>query len=596
MVSFVGKHRVRLEPNGGAITGDNPKHLQRKKRFSQSGLKFLILIGFVCLVFFIASIVNSLMVVKREIDLIQSTISQPLEGKDSSGSGNFTNVVGKVNNSLRVINGETDTASWHLAEQFPIFGENFHAVRVMGEQSLNLSSTILLPILDGSVSGQEQQNAKGRGIESFGTTIITASQEINRAAVAVNAVNPLGLAPQISSVFDKFKVAVAYMQLASLSLGLEKEATIALMGLNSSEITALGGSSEQITLLSSNMGKVKVLRQISSADDLQTGEVEIPIGAQTRELVGDDLTSHPQAMTQRPDFPTAALAASKRIEQAYGTKPDLVIGMNPLAIANLIAATGDIHLSNGVVLTPTNAAAYLMNGVYIQYANQEINSKTNAIFEEVASKLFHSLFNEPVDPVILSKSLFDSINQRDIYLWAQDSGLEKSFSGEKIAGKFLDKNDKATQIGVFFRDISVSKIDYYLESDVLVSANSCVEPTEFRVTVKLHSTLSEGLAKTLPAYIKPNNGSDWRSFQTRVLLYAPIGFEFTSSEVVEQNATVKRGVSGSDLNRPVSTYQVDLNPGGTAELVVVISGISTPLGPPEIWTTRLLNGKSRLVC
>lgn len=120
----------------------------------------------------------------------------------------------------------------------------------------------------------------------------------------------------------------------------------------------------------------------------------------------------------------------------------------------------------------------------------------------------------------------ESIGQGDILMWMQDPQAAALLDGQKVAGVLPTDNADTTTMGVFFRDASAGKIDYYMKSAVDLSRTCSGSESTFAATTSLHLDISQEDADALPRYVK---SAVWGSkqFRTEVFVYGPPGTTFT---------------------------------------------------------------------
>ena len=123
-------------------------------------------------------------------------------------------------------------------------------------------------------------------------------------------------------------------------------------------------------------------------------------------------------------------------------------------------------------------------------------------------------------------------------------------------------NSDQTTVGVFFRDTSASKIDYYMDSSVTLGEVCDAGQSTFTASATLHLNIDQAAADALPAYVK---SFAWGAtkFRTEVFVYGPPGTTFADASV--EGAAVKPfNTDVTDLGRPVAAFETYLAPGATA--------------------------------
>jgi hypothetical protein len=184
------------------------------------------------------------------------------------------------------------------------------------------------------------------------------------------------------------------------------------------------------------------------------------------------------------------------------------------------------------------------------------------------------------------KAISQAVNEHRIMAWSALPEEQEVLLGTPIGGVLPATNEDATTSGVFFRDTSTSKMDFYLETGATLSTDVCTAATPtFTTKVNLHSTVTEGLAESLPDYVASEYwGAD--QFRTEVYVYGPPGTSFVTAGVAEGADLL---ATTYDLGRPVAKFNVMLTPGQTSEITATFAGPEGAYGAPVLRTTPMLN-------
>ena len=162
--------------------------------------------------------------------------------------------------------------------------------------------------------------------------------------------------------------------------------------------------------------------------------------------------------------------------------------------------------------------------------------------------------------------------------------------GSRLQGTLPATNDDETAVGVYYRDTSASKIDFYLDTATQTTADRCSAPgsTTFTTSVTLHSRLTEAEAEDLPQYVNSKNfGSE--KFRTEVYVYGPVGATLTGAQVDAEGMETIINDGATDLGRPVAPIVADLAPGETTTVTVSFASDSPDLGPLVVRGTPMIH-------
>lgn len=501
----------------------------------------------------------------------------------------------------------TADPTWRLAEFVPGIGPNLHAVRMLAETANDIVVNVASPGVE--IAASFDLGAKDPVTGGFNLAPLNDAKIVAAAAAPVfndsntrlasidtsKTVGPLSdIVDQIHGVVESAtpiaNSAEPLVDLVSAALGQNGPRNYLLAFQNNAESTALGGSAAAYTLMHTDNGAVTIADQANSGDFEEFVPVNAPVDQSALDLYGTYLIDHINTSTSRPDFPTAASIMQAFWLRDRGTTVDGVISLDPIALALMIDATGDITLTSGDVLTSGNAVALLTNGVYMRYPNNEDQPLADAFFAEAASTIVGKVMSGDFDIAKMVKAVAAGVEQGDIMMWSSNPNEQASLDGFRIQGKLPSNNDDETVIGVYYRDTSASKMDYYLQTSTTTTADMCTTPGSptFTTSVQLTSKLTAEEAKKLPEYVASR---DWggTKFRTEVFVYGPVGATVADLRVVESGLETAVTASHTDLGRPVATFFAYLKPGESTTVDVSFVGAEGSYGAVDVRGTPMIN-------
>ncbi|RZU64362.1 uncharacterized protein DUF4012 [Microterricola gilva] len=531
--------------------------------------------------------------------------------KDQAGSLDF-NGIGQTAERLSVL---TDTAVqqtadpvWRAAEYIPVAGANLKAVRQLAESVDSLATDTIAPLaaVASGLSVEALKPVDGKvnlePIVQLSNAIGPASAAFRQARADVASIEFDGTVSQVSAAGDKLNGMLttaeplidqveAVLTVAPGMLGADGPRRYVLIFENLAETTALGGTAAALSEVTLDNGAISITRQASSQDfPWRVDNPVIPIDPAVSAVFNGNMYLMLNLATSRPDFPTAAQITSAFWEQDIGGVPDGVISIDPVALSHILGATGPVSLSTGDQLSADNAVALLLNEIYFRYQGEDGPDQTDAFFEEAAKTLFGALTSSSADPKALVESLMKGVKEHRIMAWSAHPEEQAVLATSPVAGVLPTTNEENSTTGVFFRDMSVSKMDFYLKTAATLTTDVCTAATPtFTTTVDLHSDLTEELADELPAYVA---SGVWKGekFKTQVFIYGPPGTTLLENSVIgggDDETFVD--APQSDLGRPVSTFWVMLKPGETKSVTATFTGAAGEYGSPALWPTPMLN-------
>jgi hypothetical protein len=508
---------------------------------------------------------------------------------------------------------QTRDPIWRAAEVIPFIGDNLYAVRAASETLDEVVSKVALP--GAKVASAVNLTArdpktgaldlsplpKAAKILVTAKTVIGDAQERMARVQTSRTIGQISaVVTQLDRVLSKASVGVAdgtkIVTATSGVLGQDGARKYLLMFQNNAESTALGGSSASYTQLTVDKGAVKITGQASSANFVQGEPVDVKVDQSAIDLYGAYLINHTNTATSRPDFPTAA-----EITRAYWLRDkkedvDGVISIDPLALAQVLKATGPITLPTGEVLTSGNVVKVVVNEIYFRIDAYKHPQLSDAFFEGVASAVFAKVVGGQFDLKTMVGSITAGVNNGSIMMWSAHPKEEAALAGTRLEGVLPKNNKEQTVLGVYYRDTSASKIDYYMKTSTVTTTNVCTNsknPT-FSTTVSLHLDLTTAQANALPAYVKsfPYGA---KMFVTQVFVYGPVGGSIADYRVDSVGIRSEKTLNTDDLGRPVASFSVVLAPGQTSAVTATFTGKPGDYGPIEVRGTPMINATTNTI-
>ena len=300
------------------------------------------------------------------------------------------------------------------------------------------------------------------------------------------------------------------------------------------------------------------------------------------QLYNDIFLNQPNGATSRPDFPTAAQLISANWQRTLGITPNEIASIDPIGLSYLLKVTGPVTLPDGDQITSDNVVSKLLNEAYFRFP--EGGAESDAYFAAAASAIFARVMSADYDVFAMADAVVDAANHGSLMMWSGDPATQALFEGTRLQGVLPQTNEAATVLGVYFRDRSASKIDYYLRTEATVTTNTCTpDAPSYTVEVRLRFDIPAKLE--LPRYV---DSEIYDFYRTEVFLYGPVGAATTAVEVPEPGLETTTGPSVVDLGRPAEKFTVDLENGQSAVVRATFAGSPGQYGPTEVRTTPMI--------
>lgn len=509
---------------------------------------------------------------------------------------------------------QTQDPLWQAGESIPVLGRNLTAVREMAEVVDSIANETVAPIaaIAGELSPESLKPIDGRinvePIVELSAALGPAAEAFHRATekgAAINVDGTIGqvqdagakLSGMLTSADEMIGSAASIVQVAPELLGANGPRSYVLVFQNLAEATALGGTSAALTEINVDNGAIAIGRQASSGQfpwrDVTGDGPVIPADPGVEQIFGDLTYSRLNLATSRPDFPTAASIVQGFWQQGVGGNVDAVVSIDPVALSYLLRATGPISMSTGDQISAENAVSLLLNEIYFRYQGDQI-PLTDAFFAEAAKSVFDSLMSPTTNMPELISAVTQSITENRIMAWSPNQDVQAKLVETPLSGILPTDNVEQTTTGVFFRDMSASKMDFYLKSAATLTTDFCTaDAPTFSTRVALFSDISPELASQLPPYVA---SGEWggEKFRTQVFVYGPPGTTLTSTNIDLEGQLTTFDLSTTDLGRPVASFMVWLAPGESSEITATFTGPAGEYGPSELRVTPMLNPTAQM--
>ncbi|KQW06662.1 hypothetical protein ASC66_09405 [Leifsonia sp. Root4] len=542
---------------------------------------------------------------KASLEAAQSLVGTV---KDQAGAMDFAGIA----QTSELLSEHTGTAVeqthdpvWRIAEFVPVLGRNLTAVREMSEVVDSIATETVAPLaaVAGGLSPESLKPVDGRvnidPIVQLSAAMGPAADAFHAATAKGTAINVDGTISQVSDasgllsgmLTDADTLVSDGAQILALApdlLGANGPRTYLLEFQNLAEGTALGGSAAALTELKVDNGAISISRQAATGDFPTPAPPIIEPDPKLAELYDIGMYSYLNLSTSRPDYPTAAQLARAYWQTYIGGDVDAIISVDPRALEYLINATGPIPMSTGDQLTSENTVDLLLHDVYVRWAEDNIEL-TDAFFAEAARNVFDTLMSPTTDVKKLIAGVTRGISEHRIMAWSAHPEQQVALAESPMGGILPTDNAETTMAGVFFRDRSTSKMDYYLQTAINYKTDVCTTETPtFDLSATMTSTATAEELAGLSEYITGGVfGAEL--FRTEAFIYGPPGTTLSGVSIDSQGYGTTHDLNTDDLGRPVVKFTAMLRPGESSQVSASFTGAAGDYGKPDLWIPAMLN-------
>lgn len=468
-------------------------------------------------------------------------------------------------------------SDWNRAAKLPRVGGDIVAVQTLADVADSLISDVV-PQFGTVVTGLKSAslttadgNLNLQPISDASQQMSAVNTTLQQQIAALDAVKE----PVIDKIRTQYDAAVSKMrslaeQLNGLSAlmvtlpsfaGASGTRTYAILAQTTSEARSTGG-------LVGSMGSMTMTNGVISVGDFY-GDVQWPRGAGSADVTDEQDVLFNQKtyglyhqegaqllygvnvhnMTANPNFPDVAQQANDFWKAASfggnGADCDGVVSLDPYALQQLIAVSGDVTMPDGRVLNGTNTAQFLLHDVY----NEVAVSQQDLYFGAVAAQVVKNVFSDMnVSKLMqLADVLLDAAKGNHVYMWSFHTEDQQSLRDAGLTGE-LGTDSTKPELGVYMQQMNPSKLDWYTSRNATLTKSG-------DGTYHVHYTFTNTLTSNdgQASYITGNGIAQGVSVES-IYLYPPAGG--TISNVSLSSSETADSIDSTAIDgRTVWTFQ-----------------------------------------
>ena len=273
---------------------------------------------------------------------------------------------------------------------------------------------------------------------------------------------------------------------------------------NNAEPRATGGLLGAYGLLRVHDGALSLVR-IGADNDLHDSDrpvVELGPEYDAR-YARFDTTSVWRSANLTPDAPTAGRILSRLWQHQFGQPVDGVVFLDPVALAELLRATGPVTLSGGTRLTAANAVQVLLVDAYRTFSSRQ-DAERNSYLQEAARSVVQRLTQPGLRTAKVLQSIAKAAGSGHLQVVATDPQVEAQLVQARFGGAL---RADGPYLSVVTQDAGGSKLGVYLHRDVTYTGTPTGEATdlghgpEVEEDATVTVTLTNAAPTGLPPYV-----------------------------------------------------------------------------------------------
>lgn len=464
--------------------------------------------------------------------------------KDKVTSGDFSTLpddAKKIDELCSSMKKETSSPVWTMASFIPVYGSDINAARTMVDALSDVSSGALVPMADNlaqATPGKLFQDGtiNVSALQAVADSLSDSSKAFKSANEKIQGIGDTHIA-QVTELVNKAKDGFATLDGAVDAA--EKVAPVLpqmlgangqtrnylLYAMNNVEIRACGGFGGSQGLISVTDGQMSIgefVPRIGLSED----EAVESVDEEDEALFGNHSNLYNSGNTYSPDWPRNSQRVAALWKSQYGQDVDGVVGIDPVFLQYLLGLVGNVSLPDGTVVDGTNAAKVLMHDVYWNYPVEE----SDGIFASVASAAFDKILGGigDVDVTKLVGAFERGAEEGRLIAWMRNDDEQNAIKETGIDASLPDPDDPSADpvAGVYFNNLSFSKLDWYLNADTQIGqgVKNGDGTCSYRITVTLTNIMTQEEAGKLPDYVAAGASDAARDDERlNVSVFAPTG-------------------------------------------------------------------------
>lgn len=509
--------------------GDVPPRRRRKWPWILLAIFVLLVVVVVLAVVFALQALS----VRNDMQQAKDGVSKVMPLIEEGDTDGVQRVAAEVLELTTSANETVSGGLWQAASLVPWVGANVDAVRqtaqathVLVRDAMPLALELLplanpenLKVEGGGINldvfrdAQPQLPALRAAFDEAKTHI----DRIDRDAIIPLVEQSIG---QLVDIVDDATPAIAFAEenlpVVLSMLGGDGPREYALLFQNNAEIRSTGGNPGAGTVLRVDNGHVEMREDeqaLRFAMDGTSGNFPQYLDSEEKMAIFEsDTWAYSQNYTRPLDFADTASLIRGLWGQSVGGELDGVLSLDPVALSYMLRATGPVTVpGENEPVTADNAVKLLLSDTYERFGSDGVAA--DIYFANVASAIFSTVMSGGWDPTTMIEQLGIATDEQRIYGWFADESAQTVARDLGIDGGVAQTNDDATQTGIFLNDVSHSKLEYYLSSEVAVTCSAADRTLTTSIT--LHNSIPRD---DLSSYTLGHRNSSWGLPRTTMIL------------------------------------------------------------------------------
>lgn len=428
----------------------------------------------------------------------QLGLTQAVSGAGSGKIDAFVLAQQQASADVRRARGAVDDPLWRLAAAVPVGGRSFAAVRDTTDVVGRVVDEVLPPLLEGATDLQAGQLlVDGRvdlpllaALAEDVSTSEVAAKDAERAATAISerylpppvAEAREDLIRQVQQLADGLSTGREALALAPAMLGADGPRRYFLAVHNNAEVRGTGGLVGAYAVVRAEQGGL-TLDRVGTNGDFKTAPAPVvDLGPEFSARYDNEFArSYWSAAVLTPDWPSAAQIMAGLWDQQGGGKLDGVLGVDPVAMANILAVTGPAQVGARSI-GPLNVVDFVMRDEYAEFADDSPERKE--VLADLAEAIYLKVSAGGYSAPAMLSALGAAGGSGHLQVWsgrpAEQSVIEPLRASGALPG------ESGAYLHVVSNNAAGNKADYYVRRRVSYTRTA---PGEATAAVVLTNTV-----------------------------------------------------------------------------------------------------------
>jgi len=273
---------------------------------------------------------------------------------------------------------------------------------------------------------------------------------------------------------------------------------------NTAEPRATGGLLGAYGVLQVRNGALDLVRFGPNNDLRDSPSPVVDLGAEYDDRYASfDTTEAWRSANLTPDAPTAARILTALWHRQFGEQLDGVIFVDPVALADLLGATGPVTLSDGTRITSQNAVRVLLVEAYSRFSSRQ-DAERNSYLTETARRVVRRLTQPGLHAERVVERVSQAASSGHLQVVATAPPVEEQLRQARYGGAL---RADGPYLSVVTQDVGGSKLGAYLHRAITYTGTPTGEATDLGHGPELEEdatvavTLTNAAPTGLPAYV-----------------------------------------------------------------------------------------------